>query len=100
MLNSLNWNSVETQIKELRLHTFYKIIYECVKGQLQSTFKHLATRIDVYKFSFYPNTIQLWNNLPDYIVSARSLDYILYYTHAYEVYNYTKTEKINREVMM
>ena len=36
--------------------------------------------IDAYKFSFYPNVIQLWNNLPDYIVSAQSLDFLKCYS--------------------
>jgi len=40
-----------------------------------------STRVDAYtlymyitKFSFYPNAIHLWNNLPDYIASAQSID--------------------------
>ena len=33
-----------------------------------------ATKIDAYKFNFYPNVIQQWNSLTNEIVSAQSID--------------------------
>ena len=85
MLNSLNWNSVETRIKELRLHTLYKIIYECVNLLLPSyptqatrgnhlKFIQPSTRIDAYKVSILMS-YSYGIILPDYIVSAQSLDF-------------------------
>ena len=79
MLSSLKWNSTESRNKELHFLTFYKIIQNCVNLPLhneiqislratrgnQLKYVQLSPRIDVYKYSFYPNVIQLWNNLPD-----------------------------------
>ena len=36
------------------------------------------TRIDPYKFSFFPATIALWNKLPTEIVNATSIDSFTY----------------------
>ena len=88
MLSSLKWNSIESRNKELRLLTFYKIIHNCVNLPLpneiqissratrgnQLKYVQLSPRIDVYKYSFYPNVIQLWNNLPNDITSVQSFD--------------------------
>jgi len=88
MINSLQWNSIESRNKELRLLTFYKIIYNCVNLPLpndiqtssrvirgnQLKFVQLQPRIDAFKFSFYPNVIQLWYSLPDHVTSAQSFE--------------------------
>ena len=88
ILNSLKWNSIELRNKELRLLTFYKIIHNCENWPLpneihissratrgnQLKLVQLSPRIDVYKYSFYPNVIQLWNNLPHHITSGQSFD--------------------------
>ena len=57
MLNSVKWNSIELRNKELHLLTFYKIIYNCVPNDIQtslratrSKFVQLQPRIDTYKF--------------------------------------------------
>jgi len=42
-----------------------------VLSYLQSGyFNQLNTRVDSYKFSFFPSVIKLWSNLPHIIVSA------------------------------
>ena len=88
MLNSLKWNSIKSRYEELRLLTFYKIIHNCVSLSLPNDiqpssratrgnylkFVQLQPRIDVYKYSFYPNVIQLWNSLPNHVVSSESFD--------------------------
>ena len=33
-------------------------------------FNQLNTRVDSFKFSFFPSVIKLWNNLPQNIVST------------------------------
>ena len=58
---------------------FESYINHRLKTTLTHNYNHLkyiqpATRIDAYKFSFYPNVIQQWNNLPDEVVSAQSID--------------------------
>ena len=45
--------------------------------QLEVTIKDFCscqTRVDVYKNSFFPFTIKLWNQLDDHIIQAPSLD--------------------------
>ena len=33
-------------------------------------FVHILSRVDAYKFSFFPRIVPLWNKLPDYAISA------------------------------
>lgn len=89
MINTLKWTSIEIRNKELRLITFYKIIHGCVNLPLPNYIHHPSrttrgnhlkyvqpfTRVDAYKYSFYPSVICQWNNLPNQIASARNFDY-------------------------
>jgi len=36
----------------------------CTRYIDQSSFIHIATRTDVYKFSFFPRTVNDWNSAP------------------------------------
>ena len=36
-------------------------------------FKQPLTRINSFKYSFYPDTIKLWNKLPNHIVDCTTL---------------------------
>ena len=83
MISSLNWTTLKTHIKILRLVLFYKILNNHVDILLPDYIINSArdTRgndrkfilpsmnIDSYKFSFYPNVIGLWNNLPSEIAT-------------------------------
>ena len=92
MLNRLNWQSLEKRRDDLTLLMFYKIINQHVDVPynhiidniydhiLQKPFNftrsgnrkflHLPSRINSFKYSFFPRAIRLWNHLPDYIVET------------------------------
>ena len=84
MLNRLNWQSLEKRRDDLTLLMFYKIINQHVDVPynhiLQKPFNftrsskrkflHLPSRIDSFKYSFFPRAIRLWNHLPDHIVET------------------------------
>ena len=86
MLQSMNWETLETRRKKARTTLMYKCINGLVAiplspyftvGQQRSTrHSHLYNiniplcRIDCYKFSFFPQTIRMWNSLPSDIVEA------------------------------
>ena len=84
MLNRLNWQSLEKRRDDLTLLMFYKIINQHIDVPynhiLQKPFNftrsgnrkflHLPSRIDSFKYSFFPRAIRLWNHLPDYIVET------------------------------
>ena len=88
MISSLNWTTLKTHIKILRLVLFYKILNNHVDLLLPDYIMNSArvTRgndrkfilppinIDAYKFSFYPNVISLWNNLPPEIANSPTSD--------------------------
>ena len=44
---------------------------------------HPPTNIDAYKYSFFPDAIHLWNNLPSSFMHANSVDnlYLKLYLH-------------------
>ena len=37
-------------------------------------FIHLYSRIDSYKFSFFPKAIRFWNSLPNQVIQSASFD--------------------------
>ena len=40
----------------------------------ESKFSILYTRIDVYKYSFFPATIPIWNNLPAEAMKSKNIN--------------------------
>jgi len=80
MLSYLNWNTTESYFKYLRLQMMHKIVYNHVDVSLPSysvtyrvkhtrnaatKFIEIGSTVDGYKFSFFPGTIRLWNDLPE-----------------------------------
>ena len=75
----LKWNSLNHRRDTIRLQRMYKIIHRIVDLNLPDyiTFNRRITRrndykltmpftkIESYKFSFFPATVTLWNQLPN-----------------------------------
>ena len=88
MLDMLNWSSLEHRRKEAKCIMFYKIINNLVcvdfhhylQPITSSTrghhlrYTHLQARVDVFRHSYLPSTIRLWNMLPAQTVSSSSID--------------------------
>ena len=90
MMQKLNWPTLKQRRNESKLVMMYKIIHGYV--HIQSTLplvqsftngvtrghhnKYLqpATRTDVYKYSFFPSAIKLWNTLPEELIDAKTID--------------------------
>ena len=81
MLSSLNLPLLQARRTQAKLSTFYKIIngYLIVPtddltpklSSLRSGYYHQPmTLIDAYKFSFFPSTIKLWNQLPADVINS------------------------------
>ena len=88
MISVLNWKSLK-QKREIQLFCiFYKILNGlidvsppvCLISNKLATrghnnkFVHISSRVDAYKFSFFPRIVPLWNKLPDYAFSAANFD--------------------------
>jgi len=87
MLTNLKWDSLNHRRNVSKLQMMYKIIHEIVDLTLPDyiTLNRRVTRgheykltiptmrIDPYRFSFFPSTIQLWNNLQPVTVCSRSI---------------------------
>jgi len=87
MLSRLNWTSLKDRRDNLRLAMMYKIVNNLVEIDSSrilirsnvltrghsNRYKQPFTRINAYKYSFYPDTIKLWNNLPANIIDCTSL---------------------------
>ena len=92
MINTLRWNSLHSRRDTLRLQMMYKITHHIIDLKLPNYINYNPgitrghdykltvpfTRIDPYKFSFFPATIALWNKLPTEIVNATSIDSFTY----------------------
>jgi len=71
--------------KQLRLQMLHKIIYSNVDISLPITYrtKHTYqgqwlqsdTAVDAYKYSFFPVSIHLWNNVPRDIINVITYRY-------------------------
>jgi hypothetical protein len=81
IIQKLGWDSLENRRLSAQLTMFYKInqglvginfpsvvspLYRRQVSRLPNEFpyNHLQTRINVYRYSFYPRTIIAWNNIP------------------------------------
>ena len=81
IIKTLEWESLEDRRKKLRIQMLYKIINDIVllpstqvarmepscydlRDLNNQRINPLFCRTDTYKYSFYPQTIELWNNLP------------------------------------
>ena len=90
MMQKLNWPTLKQRRNESKLVMTYKIIHGHV--HIQSTlplvqsfsnditrghhnkYLQLATRTDVYKYSFSPSAIKLWNTLSEDLINAKTID--------------------------
>ena len=102
ILNSLKLKSIVYHHTRLRLLMFYKIVNHlvelpipsyivhstrCLRGNQDKFIKPSAT-VDAYKFSFYPRSITLWNQLPiNDIFSLNDFDSILQSTLTHSMKN-------------
>ena len=88
MLEHLGWDTLEQRRNQLTLLMFYKIIHQLAEVPHQhiltkapastrngtDKFIHLHSRIDSYKFSFFPRAIRFWNSLPNQVIQSASFD--------------------------
>lgn len=88
MLHDLDWNTLCSRRQTSRLCLLYKILHNLIDVTLPSyvmpstrftrghdqKFILPQPRIDAYKFSFFPNSISLWNNLPLETVHAHTIN--------------------------
>ena len=91
-LNELDWDQLSLRRKHARLTTLYKAIHSLTAiptGKLlrptrfsrssnEHSFIGLSSRIDTYKYSFFPRTIIDWNVLPEAVQSKTSVDSFRY----------------------
>ena len=90
MLQHLQWNSLETLRRNVRLTTMYKMCHGHLEGNWSNylipnnerrtrgshTLKFQVPKghKDIFRYTFFPRTIIEWNKLPQEIVLSSSLD--------------------------
>jgi hypothetical protein len=86
ILDTLGWETLQDRRTAHRLTLMYKIrngqIDVNMEDRLQinhrstrghdQKFREPSVRLDVYKFSYFPDTIKLWNKLPAFIIQANT----------------------------
>ena len=88
MLDQLEWETLESQRSKIQLNTFYKIVRNLIDvnasdyliPQTRNTrsshdynYQLPFCRTDTLKFSFFPRTIRVWNDIPAKIAESPSL---------------------------
>ena len=88
MLNQLNWPTIQTRRQYGKATMMYRIVNNLVaipmepnlKPSQSSTRGHDLrfcqphTRVEAYKYSYFPSAIRLWNTLPKDLISQPSID--------------------------
>ena len=89
MISSLQWTSLETRRKMLRLAMMYKINgnlvdvdwtplltrpFRTLKRTHHLAFQRPRTTSTIYSNSFFPWTVTVWNTLPRHILNAPNLN--------------------------
>ena len=90
ILKNLQWPTLEQRRKQSRFTTMFKIQNETIaipipdyinRQSMKITrqyhpakFRFLKPNSNVYKYSFYPRTIQDWNDLPSNILNITSTE--------------------------
>ena len=88
--NMLKWPTLTDRRNDLKLVMLYKIIHGYVNVQLTLPLTYSSlnsvtrghhnkilqppTRTDVYKYSFFPSAIRLWNNLPASLFTVKTIN--------------------------
>jgi len=91
MLNKLDFKTLAERRNESKLIFFYKVLNNLVdidtsnilfpRPTIHNTRGHQlrflspTTRVNCYHNSFFPSTIRQWNNLPEYVINATSLEH-------------------------
>ena len=81
MLSELNLPTLQDRRSRAKLQMMYKIIHHLVAIPVDCLtpapfylrsgyFNQLNTNVDRFKFSFFPSTIKLWNQLPTSITDS------------------------------
>ena len=87
MIANLGWSTLQQRRTEARLVMVYHITHDLVDipvAQYTVTVMHIRgpskrymlpfCRTDVYRHSFFPARIRLWNQLPEHVATAQTLD--------------------------
>ena len=90
MIQYLGWDSLEERRLRSRITMMYRIVHGLhvdviplqpnIQRNTRVTRGHSIkflvppVRVDVYRFSFFPATATLWNNLPTAVVLSPSVD--------------------------
>jgi len=84
MLQSLDLQSLQTRRNISKLIIMYKMINGNLhipnpllpnqRDSRRGYFTQLQTRIDSFKFSFFPSTVKLWNSLPPTVINSPTLN--------------------------
>ena len=89
VIANLGWSSFQQRRTEARLEMMYRITHALVDIPVaqylhQATVMHIRghsqrymlpfCRTDVYRHSFFPARIRLWNQLPEHVATAQTLE--------------------------
>ena len=90
MLQELQWPSLEDRRRSSSLHLMYKIRHQIVavnpdlyltpmapsstRSYHPNKYQPIPTRIQLYRYSYFPRTVAWWNTLPGSILSSPSYE--------------------------
>ena len=76
MLQQLNWPQLERKRRTIKTMMMYTVDYTTLSNSCTGSHHHrfTAAHINSYLYSFFLSTIKIWNDLPDVVINASSVD--------------------------
>ena len=65
---------ITNYLVEVPVHHLIQYTTSSTRGSSANNIRQITTRIDVYKYSFLPSTIKMWNSIPPTMRTSTSLD--------------------------
>jgi hypothetical protein len=106
MLDQLAWEPLQHRRARNKIIIFYKITNYLVeipvhhliqyttsntRGSSAKNIRQITTRTDIYKWSYLPSTIKMWNSIPPAVRASASLDSFRNAMHTFDVSGITQT---------
>jgi hypothetical protein len=90
MIKSLGWQSLEQRRTNAKLVTMYRVVHNLIDNSTEKFLTPMTSsmytrgtirkyllpncRTDVYRFSFFPSAVRLWNQLPVQFTEVNSVE--------------------------
>jgi hypothetical protein len=89
--NKIMFYKITNYLVEIPVHHLIQYTTSSTRGPSAKNIRQIYTRIDIYKYSFLPSTIKMWNSIPPAVRASASLNSFRNAMHTFDVSGFTQT---------